>query len=173
MIDPTQNDDFLNDFLTPNEENAASEELRESIFAHTKPTLRYRRWKRRTIRVGGFIACVSLCVFAYLQWTAKDKVPAMVRVNPSPSIDTPMVVKKAQKPTTALEMEWQALEAEENRAVTYKQAGDRYFDEEGDPLSALRCYTQALNNQKSLTVSAKDSWMLLALKHAREEEAQE
>jgi hypothetical protein len=69
-------------------------------------------------------------------------------------------------------LEWQALDSPRRRAELYREAGDRYLSAESDPESALRCYTAALDAGAGAdrAVAPADSWLLMALKDAREKE---
>jgi hypothetical protein len=65
-----------------------------------------------------------------------------------------------------------ALASEDQRPVLFRRAGDRYLENDHDVKSALRCYARALetSSDQDLTISADDSWLLIALKKARQEE---
>jgi hypothetical protein len=73
---------------------------------------------------------------------------------------------------TALDEEWIAFDSDEDRSERYRRAGDRYLTDENDPLSALRCYGNALDagSEGDLTISTSDNWLLMAIKSAREKE---
>jgi hypothetical protein len=68
--------------------------------------------------------------------------------------------------------EWNAFDSDGRRNELYRQAGDSYMEEEHDPQSALRCYTNALDHgtKQDLTISADDNWLLMAIKGARQKE---
>ena len=73
---------------------------------------------------------------------------------------------------SALATEWTAFDSTEHRAELYRKAGDRYMEDENDPLSALRSYGNALDNgtEQDLTISTDDNWLLMAIKDARQKE---
>ena len=73
------------------------------------------------------------------------------------------------KPATAVAAEWKAFDAGQHQSELYRQAGDRYLTEDADPASALRCYSQSLNNasDKDLAISANDDYLLMLVKNAR------
>ena len=60
----------------------------------------------------------------------------------------------------------------ERRGDLYRRAGDLYATEQGDLSSALRCYSESLDagNEKDLTISTDDHWLLMAIKDARQKE---
>jgi hypothetical protein len=72
----------------------------------------------------------------------------------------------------AVALEWKAIDSPQPRPDLYRQAGDRYLDDEGDPESALRCYSQALDagSAADRAVASEDSWLLMAIKNARQKE---
>jgi hypothetical protein len=69
-------------------------------------------------------------------------------------------------------VEWQAVDDPDRQTALYQEAGDRYLEEERDPLQALRCYGNALDSGKEedLTISASDSWLMMVIKDARQRE---
>jgi hypothetical protein len=73
---------------------------------------------------------------------------------------------------SALTREWTAFDSEDHRSERYRQAADYYLTEENDPESALRCYSNALDSgtEQDLTISADDSYLLMAIKNARQKE---
>jgi hypothetical protein len=73
---------------------------------------------------------------------------------------------------SALAREWDAFDSIDRRGERYRQAGDRYMEDESDPQSALRCYANALDNgtKQDLVISAEDNWLLMAIKDARQKE---
>jgi hypothetical protein len=93
---------------------------------------------------------------------------------------TPPVVENKKEPEkeprqpeeSAVAMEWTAVESSQPRPDLYRRAGDRYLDSEADPESALRCYGQALDagGAADRAVSSEDSWLLMAIKNARQKE---
>lgn len=78
---------------------------------------------------------------------------------------------RSPTPDSALDAEWVAFDSTERRGELYRQAGDHYKDE-NDLQSALRCYSNALDNgsEQDLDISPKDNWLLMAIKSARQKE---
>jgi hypothetical protein len=84
----------------------------------------------------------------------------------------PKVVADAVAPTvTAVDLEWQALERPTQAAALYRRAGDDYLRRAAHA-DALRCYGNALDEgtPHDLEVTSDDSWLLIAIKHARKKE---
>ena len=83
---------------------------------------------------------------------------------PNPAAPTPPAA-----PASAVALEWKAFDADKPRPDLYRQAGDRYLQEDADPASALRCYGQALNgaSDKDLAISPDDDYLLMVVKEAR------
>jgi hypothetical protein len=73
---------------------------------------------------------------------------------------------------SALAHEWIAFDSEDHRSELYRQAGDRYIKDANDLQSALRCYSNALDNgsEQDLDISPDDNWLLMAIKDARQKE---
>jgi hypothetical protein len=59
-----------------------------------------------------------------------------------------------------------------SQAALFRRAGDRYLEAEGNVASALRCYRLALDlaSESELAVAPEDTWLLIALKDARQKE---
>jgi hypothetical protein len=93
-----------------------------------------------------------------------------LRVEPKPApIPQPVDQPAAEEKVTALALEWQAAENPDRSVELNRMAGDRYFDEENDLESALRCYRRFLAGcaEQDLEISPKDNWLLVTLKTAR------
>jgi hypothetical protein len=73
---------------------------------------------------------------------------------------------------TATALEWEAVDHPERAATLYRAAGDRYLAEEGDLAGAVRCYGNGLSAgaANDLTIDPGDSWLLMAIKDARQRE---
>jgi hypothetical protein len=73
-----------------------------------------------------------------------------------------------------VDLEWQALERPAESSDLYKRAGDGYL-RQGEHADALRCYGNALDEAApgELEVNGDDSWLLIAIKHARKKEMDE
>jgi hypothetical protein len=102
--------------------------------------------------------------------------PGVVRPQPRPlpapkSAPTPRPPEPDRAPT-ALALEWQAVDSPVRRPELYRTAGDRYLTENGDLQSATRCYRSFLDlcSERDRIVSVDDTWLLMALKEARQRE---
>jgi hypothetical protein len=75
---------------------------------------------------------------------------------------------------TPVDLEWQALDRPAEASALYKRAGDDYL-RQGEHADALRCYGNALDEASpgDLEVSGDDSWLLIAIKHARKKEMEQ
>jgi hypothetical protein len=149
----------------------------ESLDARTLPVVR----RRRVVRRAGFVAALAACFAAgaftmrLLTPTVEPEVQVVERFiereavpSPTPRSD-PAVLQQA---TSALVLEWQAVENPERRAELFRRAGDRYLNDENDMESAVRCYKKALNaaTAEDLQINPQDTWLLISLKNARQEE---
>ncbi len=138
--------------------------LREALLRQTRRVVRRRLWGRRL----AVAAALAACYFAGIgtDHLAMEQVP---QSRPAP-LDKP--VASAPSPPTPEALEWQALDSPQPRPDAYREAGDRYIAEDTDYESALRCYRGALDSgsDKDLAVQPGDSWLLMALKDARQKE---
>jgi hypothetical protein len=150
--------DPLEELLRPHPLPADGEALRQGLRQRTT------RWVRRRqrLRLLAWVAALVSCYFAGL---ATLRVPRLV---PRP---TEPIARQAARTPSAAELEWQALEGTRGKAERYRAAGDRYL-EEADPEGAVRCYGASLDEatEEERTISASDSWLLLAIKEARQKE---
>jgi hypothetical protein len=148
-----------------------NEALRQSVYSQTRRVLRRRRRLRQcayAVSLFGSFAAGLLAMWMLL--------PAR-RASKDLSSPTPLAAAEVENPClrsgraddSALAMEWTAFDSEDHRAELYRQAGDRYMEEENDPLSALRSYGNALDNgtEQDLAISTDDNWLLMAIKDAR------
>jgi hypothetical protein len=177
----------LEDFLQTPPSAELSAGLQEAMLAKTMVLLpkRHRRWVA-TSMVAASVA-VAFCA-GYLigrgheaEFAELDRQVAIELVRSPPSKEpTPIVPEKpkppvvAAKPLTALEVEWQAFDAmdEKERAHLYFQAGDLYFGRERDVSGATRCYHQALTfcDSRQLEFDPNDNWLVMALKRDQHKE---
>lgn len=169
---PTPVDDFLQvDFSGP-----ADPTLRQALLTRTTRVVRRRLWARRAGIAGALAACYAAGMLTMGFVTPPREGPQQeVARQPSQreTMDTPVVAAAdSVAEQSALALEWRAFESAERRAELYQLAGDRYLEREADMQSALRCYRQALDAspEASLTISASDNWLLMALKEARQKE---
>ena len=168
MYDPVE------DFLERKSAPSPPPQLREDLLRQTTGLLRRRRrWRR-----AGFLAALAACYLAGLvtmrllpttvgresHVVVKEAPPPDQKKQPAPS---PVVeVKKG-----AVALEWKALESKENQGELYRQAGNRYA-QDNDWESALRCYGRSLDatSDEDLKISPDDDWLLMAIKNSRRKE---
>ena len=170
--------DPLDALLQHRPPSAPATAWKESILRQTSRTLRWRRRIRRTAFAGALIACYAAGMLSMRLLQAPPAVEIhheIVYVPVEPKSVPPANVAEespAERPLTALALEWQAVENPERRVELYRRAGDRYFDEESDLESAVRCYKRFLTacSDKDLEISPQDNWLLVTLKNARAEE---
>jgi hypothetical protein len=149
-----------------------NEPLRQEVYTQTRHLLHRRRRLRQFAYAASLL--VSFAAGALATWMA---LPAR-----SASKGTPLPAPVANKETPtkeedlvktpALDAEWIAFDSADHRSELYRQAGDRYIKEENDLQSALRCYSNALDNatEQDLAISPDDNWLLMAIKDARQKE---
>lgn len=139
--------------------------LRQRLLTRTTALIRRRRRLRRLVRVAALAACYVAGLFTMHGIPVPPNEPA------STVAPTPSAAALAPAPT-ALVLEWQALESPAPAPQLYLQAGDRYLAENGDPRAATRCYGNALNLAipQDLVIDPSDSWLLMAIKDARQKE---
>jgi hypothetical protein len=151
--------------------------LRQDLLDRTRRILRRRRRLRPLAWVVALAACYTGGLLT-MRWVMMSHPPpgprpppAMHVPEPAPRPLTPPASIPQPRPS-ALALEWAAFDHPGEQAVLYRQAGDRYLDEENDPEGALRCYRRALDtgSGEDLTISPQDSWLLMALKEARQKE---
>jgi len=140
--------------------------LRRSLLARTQRALRWRRRWRRLGAASALAACLALGMLTVCWAPAPvEPLPLPARVERTPGPLEP-------QPLSAVALEWRAIDAPVQQAELYREAGDRYLGAESDPQGAVRCYTAALDEGKpeDLNISAEDSWLLMAIKEARQKE---
>ena len=172
---PTPPGDPLDDFLDNRVAATVASGLREHLRQKTTLVLRGRRAARRLIFAAATMVAIvgGLLVLSSVDWSEPDDLSLDFRTGTALTKEHPKPAEKsAEPPASAVAAEWQAFDQPKQRAALYRQAGDRYLDEERDPAAALRCYTLALQDasDQDLAVSADDSWLLMALKEARRKE---
>jgi hypothetical protein len=167
---------FLDSFLKIDPPDA-DPALHQDVLARTLSVVRRRRLVRRAGLVAGFAACFAAgaLTMRLLTPTVEPEVRIVERFidreavpAPTPQLD-PSVIAQAK---SALDIEWQAVENPERRAELFRRAGDRYLNDENDLESAVRCYKIALEGAsvEELQVTPQDTWLLISLKNARQEE---
>jgi hypothetical protein len=146
--------DPLDHLLTPSEP-PPGDALRRELLGRTTRALRWKR-RRRQIAVAACAAgLLALCLVPPPERPSAPPRPAEVVAQPA---DAEPVV-----------LEWRALDRPGEAAALYREAADRYL-EGGDASEAMRCYANALDEARSLDVNTDDSWLLIAIKHARKKE---
>jgi hypothetical protein len=147
--------------------------LRQEVYTRTRLLLhRRRRWRQFAYAAA---LLISFAVGAgVMQMILPARSDRKETTQPVASKTEPQI-RDAPPPwsdDSALTREWLAFDSENQRGELYRQAGDRYITEENDPQSALRCYTNALDNgtEQDLAISSTDSWLLMAIKDARQKE---
>ena len=103
---------------------------------------------------------------------AKDAHPEVAAALADQNSVTPDTNSVGGQTLTPVAREWQALEATAGAPALYRAAGDHYLDDAGDVRSAVRCYCQLLDAEgdEETTIRAEDSWLLMALKEAKQRE---
>jgi hypothetical protein len=144
----------------------ADDTLRGDLRERTGRVVRWRRRWRRMARAAALAACYAAGVLSMNGIGPHAPPPREITHNPEPP--KPAVAPEGP----ALALEWEAIDSPQLRPDLYRRAGDRYLDDEGDPESALRCYGQALDGAAAAdrAVAAEDSWLLMAIKNARQKE---
>jgi hypothetical protein len=154
---------------------SASAGVRQAVLRRTAWVLRRRRWTRRAV----WAVLLAGCYAAGVLTPHGPSRPAVVaptdqgQNTPVTSAPSPRREPSSAKPDdSALALEWQAVEGDGDRAALYRRAGQRYLNDEGDAVGAVRCYSHALRNSapENLTVHLDDDWLLMALKDARQKE---
>jgi hypothetical protein len=153
------------DLLTPSPLPPAESLRRQLLDRTVRQVRRGGRWRRLQavgVLAGSFAA--GLLTLAAL-------LPPPPSSSPVRKTAPQAVARAVPKVVTAVDLEWQALEKPEDAAALYRRAGDDYLGR-GEPADALRCYGNALDEgtTSDLEVSSGDSWLLIAIKHARKKE---
>jgi hypothetical protein len=169
---PNSDDAFCESLLTPSTV-AASKEFRQSVLNQTLGLLRRRRRLRQWTVAAALAACF-LGGMLIMRWvlapeTALPGGPQEEMAQRQREAN-PLLSPSPRPADTALGLEWQALDSPTRRPELDRLAGDRYLAEETDARSALRCYERALDGNADLTISPDDSWLLMAIKDARQKE---
>lgn len=177
-------DEGLDQVLQPLPPHAMNAELRQSLLRQTTRVLRRRRWLRQC----SFAVLLAMCYLAGIvtmhfrphpasdsavaEKAAPEEVPGKPLV---PPVVPPPVV--AQAPPIDPHLSAAALEklgeqaSGEKRIAQFILAGQRY-EKAGELAAALRCYKLALDGgtESDLVFAESDSYLLMALKTARQKE---
>jgi hypothetical protein len=164
--------DPLDGLLAPPPLPPESDALRQAVYTRTRLVLRRRHGLRRFAYAAAPLISFAAGLLA-MRATMRDVPPPI----PEESVrrqekSSPTVKPRVPDEEPALAREWRAFDSNEHRGELYQQAGNSYMTEEYDPQSALRCYTNSLDNgtEKDLAISADDNWLLMAIKNARQKE---
>jgi hypothetical protein len=142
----------------------AGEALRQRLFERT---LREVRRQRRRRRLQSLAALATAFAAGFFTLAALLPVPP---AGPQRSLSL-QTVESPVEPVEPADLEWQALDRPTEAPALYRQAGDDYL-RRGGYADALRCYGNALDEARpgALEVTGNDSWLLIAIKHARKKE---
>jgi hypothetical protein len=143
--------------------------FRQHVLQQTLGRLRVRRRLRRAAWAVGLAAGIAAIALG-IHWLT------LTSMIPQPEMaELPQFPQAASLPApglSALALEWRAFDSSQRQAELYRQAGDRYLTEGDDLQAALRCYGNALTTgtDDNLQLSPSDSWLLMAIKDARQKE---
>jgi hypothetical protein len=161
MYDPDE--ERLDELLSPPAAEVDAG-FRRTVLARTTRLVR----RRRRLTQASWWAALAACFVAGLV--------ASYGIWPSTPPEPPPAVSKTEpltpEPATATALEWAAIDHPDRAAPLYQAAGDRYLAEDADPGAAVRCYGNALDagSPADLTIQSTDSWLLMAIKDARQKE---
>ncbi len=152
------------DLLRPSEcRHPEADAARRRLLARTLREVRRQRRLRRLQALGVLAASFAAGFFTLAALVPPPCAPERALVRPA---EVPAAI------TTPVALEWQALDRPAEAPALYRRAGDAYLSQ-GDPADALRCYGNALDEPAAdLEVSSDDSWLMIAIKHARKKEMQ-
>lgn len=167
------------ELLTP-KTVAANEALKADLFSRTVRRVRGNLWRRRAIQVVVCLACFGLgWATTYLR-PAPVPVVEYVPLPPLPvaEIPDPPLPPKNDPPAPApspadLELVAEQTAEKAEAARRFREAGDLYLREYADYRAALRCYRNFLDeaDPADRAVAPDDTWLLISLKRAREQES--
>jgi hypothetical protein len=169
------------DLLTP-KPVSANEALKAAILERTGRRVRLFAWRRRAILGAAGLACFGLGrATAYLRPAPAPQVTYVeVPAQGTPVADaagSPVPRKhepppKSQSPAE-LELTAEQMDDKPAAARRFREAGDRYLRDFADYRSALRCYRNFLDDADPAdrAVGPADTWLLISLKRAREQES--
>lgn len=152
-----------------------AEELRRTVYTQTRRVFHRRRRLRQCA-----YAIALAASFAAGLLVMRVVAPTSTQPSSNEVVEKRQVPRTAEKPTAtepdapALVWENKAFDSDDRRADLYRRAGETYL-KENDPLSALRCYANALDNgsERDRDISPeKDDFLLMAIKSARQKETE-
>jgi hypothetical protein len=147
----------------------AEDPLRQSLFLRTRQRLRWRSRLRRLSTAAALVLCY-LAGLGTTQLVPPDPGSDGRAGGVNPPVATLPPSAPSAPAKSARQREWEAVDSTTQTGQLYHQAGDQYLAEEADPLSALRCYGNALDAGADLTPSPTDSGLLMVIKLARSKE---
>jgi len=179
----TDFNDELEELLAP---QAAREtpELRDAILRQTERRLVTRKWLRRAGKAVAVAAVFAVGVGVGVWRTSEREKVVPVPVLQTEVVAVPVPVPVAvpvasgsrdQAPPPVVALTAAKLEVEGELAYDpaaaakfYRQAGDKYLNEEQDYANAARCYRLFLARagDTALLLEPGDSWLLTSLKNA-------
>jgi len=163
-MNPHDRPDPLDDLLGPTE-RPASDTLREAIYRQTLPHL--PRPPARWPTVLGALALVLMGIG--IGWFGREATLPLPRL-PLPVVTMlHMPTEEPEYTPTPPSPETLELQARTADPSLFRIAGDRYVADDR-PQEALRCYGEALDRGASMTLEPEDSYLLMAIKHARARE---
>ena len=164
--------DLCDELLAPPKPPADLAPLRERVWRRVARRVRWRRRLRRAALAAALAACWAGGMLTMRWWSPPAPPPVQVVNNHQTPVEPPPETVPESRPAApALAAEWKAFDSTERQAELYRAAADLY-QQEHDPLSAVRCYGRSLDAapEQTQTVSAGDDWLLMAIKDARKKE---
>ncbi|HEY7426170.1 MAG TPA: hypothetical protein VH682_18210 [Gemmataceae bacterium] len=171
--------DPLEGMLRPPSPLPESEGLRQAVYSRTRNVLRRRRLLRQFAYAAALLMSFAAGLLVMRVTTRTRVADSRSELERTRGASAPHsgAFRQPHPPApptneSALAREWDAFDSDERRGELYRQAGDAYMEDEYDPQSALRCYTNALDHgtKQDLTISTNDNWLLMAIKDARQKE---
>lgn len=178
-VEPIDDDLFVDSALAPATDNGEAA-LRLTLLAQTSRQLRVRRRLRLAGRIGivlvafvaGMIATIAMRDPAPSERLIVTTVPVPVEVEKHVA-DVPGPPARRLSPAE-IELEAERSLAKDQSSRLFREAGDRFLQEEQDYQAALRCYRNFLDEaaEPELAAAESDTWLLASLKNARRKETE-
>lgn len=155
---------------------ADNEALRQEVYTQTRRAFHHRRrWRQLAYAAAlllSFAAGAGVMRLSLPDRSGSKEPSQPIANSKLPAVEGVPSLREGMANAPALAVEWRAFDSDDQRGELYRQAGDRYMTEENDPQSALRCYSNALDNgnEHDLAISTNDNWLLMAIKDARQRE---
>ena len=168
-----------------------SASTRRRVLSATLSVVRRRRLARRVGLVTALAAVYVAGIATHLAWVGRSGASDVPLVRQGPAHEEPTgkppggqarpLPVRPESPTTS-EHPVPSAKERKDRAVAsadfdrIRTVGDRYLHQRHDLAGALHFYARALDrasqDQQAISISADDSWLLMALKQARIEQEQ-